>query len=132
MVNKHGSGVTFELDDTADALTDVSAYVDTSALQQAIELADTTAYQDADRTYIAGLANATVPIGGPWDSVFDAVLGTSTQRKVARGIRYRPEGDTSPSYTAEAFIKDYSTNQPVGERVSWSATLRITGAVTRA
>jgi len=129
MANVHGKDTTFSLDNTSDSPTDISAYVDTSSLQRAIELADTTAYGDEDRTFIAGLATASIPIGGPWDSALDAVMGTSTQMKVDRDFSYVFGGVT---YTGDCFVENYTVDNPLADKVTWSATLRITGAVGRA
>ena len=129
MANVHGKDTTFSIDDTGGSPTDVSAYVDTSSLSRAIELADTTAYGDEDRTFIAGLASATIPIGGPWDATFDGYVGTTTQQKVARTFSYVFGGVT---YSGEAFIENYTVDNPVGDKVAWSANLQVTGAVGRA
>ena len=133
MANTHGKDSYFSLDNTADSPTDVSAYIDTSALNQAIELADTTAYADEDRTFIAGLANANIPIGGPWDATFDGYMGTTAQLKVARDWIFGPAGSTAGfvKYSGSCQIENYTIDAPVGERVSWSGTLRVSGAVTR-
>ncbi len=126
MANVHGKDTTFSLDNASNSPTDISAYVDTSSLQRAIELADTTAYGDEDRTFIAGLAGASIPIGGPWDATFDAVIGTSTNMKTDRDFSLVVGGVT---YSGDCFIENYTVDNPVGDNVTWSATLRVTGAV---
>ncbi|KKK74407.1 hypothetical protein LCGC14_2884110, partial [marine sediment metagenome] len=52
--------------------------------------------------------------------------------ETARSIRYRPEGDASPSFTFEAFIESYTVGPPVDDAIRWNATLRPTDAITRA
>ena len=133
MANVHGKDAYFQIDNTSGSLTDISAYLDTSSLAQTIETADTTAYGDEDRTYIAGLATGSIPLGGPWDATLDGYFGTTTQKKVARSWVFGPAGSTGGlvKYSGEAVITGYSVDPPVGDRVSWSANLLVSGAITR-
>ncbi len=130
----HGKDATFELDDN-DAggitLQDISAFVDTSNLARQFETALTTAYGDEDDTHIGGLGVATIGVGGPWDPTLDGYIGTAQDLETARSVRYRPQGDASPSFTMEAFIETYSIESPVGDNITWSAALRPTDAITR-
>ena len=131
----HGKDATLELDDNdagGISLQDISAYVDTSNLTQAFELAGVTAYGDEDRNFISGLATGSISVGGPWDATLDGYIGSSQDLETARSVRYRPQGDASPSYTMEAFIESYTIDAPVGDNVTWSATLRPTDTISRA
>jgi len=133
MASVHGKDTTVELDDHGTpTLQDISSFVNASTFAQAFELADTTAYGLEDRTHIAGLGTANVSLGGPWDATLDDYIGSTIDMKTARSVRWRPEGDASPSYTFEAFIESYTIEDPVGAELSWSMTLRATDAVTRA
>ena len=133
MANVHGKDAHFSFDDTSDSLSNISTKMDTSSLAQAIESADTSTYQDESRTFIAGLATANIPIGGPWDAALDAYFGTTAQQKVLRGWQFGPAGSDSGAikYTGEALITGYTNDPPVGDRVSWSATLLVSGDITR-
>ncbi len=132
MANIHGKDAVFKLDNTSDSLTDVSAYFDDSSLTRLVELADTTAYGDEDRTSIAGLGTGSISIGGPWDTAFDAIIGTPVQQKVSRGFDFDPIGaGTAGRFTGECFITNYSVGVPVGDNITWTATLTTTGAITR-
>ncbi len=135
MADRHGKDATVDMDDAVDAgatLQDISAYVDQSDLNRLVELADVTAYGDEDRNWIAGLGSGSLSMGGTWDAVLDGYFGSTFDFETARTIRYRPEGDSSPQFTFEAFIESYSVGPPVDDKISWSATLRPTDAITRA
>ncbi len=129
MANVHGKDTTLSMDDTSNTPTDISSYVDSSSLQRIVALAITTAYGDEDETHIAGIGSATIPVSGPWDATFDALVGTTTQMKTARTIAYVMGGVT---FSGEAFLENYQIDNPVGDKVAWSANLRFTGAVGRA
>ncbi len=135
MANKHGKGTTFEMDDADDGgvtLQDISAFVDQSSLQQAHELAVTTAYGDDDETSIVGLGAHQVTCSGPWDPTLDSYFGSTYDFETERSIRFRPEGDASPSYTFEALIESYTIDDSVSDAIRWSASFRPTDAITRA
>jgi len=135
MADRHGKDATVEMDDAVDAgatLQDISAFVDQSDFNRLVELADTSAYGDEDRTWIAGLGSGSLSMGGPWDPGLDGYFGSAFDFETARSIRYRPEGDASPSFTFEAFIESYTVGPPVDDAIRWNATLRPTDAITRA
>jgi len=128
----HGKDATVEMDDAGTpTLQDISAFVDTSDFARTVELADTSAYGDEDRTMIPGLGTGAVTMGGPWDPTFDSYFGSTNDFETARSIRYRPQGDASPSFTFEAFIESYTVGPPVDDAIRWNATLRPTAAITR-
>lgn len=131
----HGKDATVDMDDAVDAgvtLQDISANVDQSDFARIVELADTTNYGDEDRSWIAGLGTGTLSMGGPWSPTLDEYFGSTYDFEAARSFRYRPEGDTSPSYTFEAFIETYTVGPPVDDAIRWNATIRPTDAITRA
>ena len=135
MVVAHGKDATVDMDDAVDAgatLQDISAFVDQSDFARVVELADTTNYGDEDRSWIAGLGTGSLSMGGPWDPTLDGYFGSTFDFETARSIRYRPEGDASPSFTFEAFIESYTVGPPVDDAIRWNATLRPTDAITRA
>ncbi len=132
MANIHGKDAVFKLDNTSDSLTDISQYVDDSSLARLVELADTTAYGDEDRTFIAGLGTGSISIGGPYDAALDAIIGTPVQQKVSRGFDFDAIGaGTAGRVTGECFITNYVNGIPVGDNIVWTATLTTTGALTR-
>ncbi len=132
MADIHGKDAVFKLDNTSDALTDISAYVSDSSMARLVELADTTAYGDEDRTFIAGLGTASISISGTFDATHDAIIGTPVQQKVVRGFDFDPIGaGVAGRFTGECFIVDYTIGVPVGDKIGWSASLTVTGAVTR-
>lgn len=121
----HGKGQTISVDGTA-----ITAYTDQISFSRNVETAEVTAFGNDDRAYIAGLEGATISLSGHYDATGDAVLhGAFDGASVAWA--YSPDGGTT-TYSGNAFITNYSTGGSVGERVPWSASLTVTGAVARA
>lgn len=129
MAEAHGSNATFSVDGTS-----ISAFTDNVSFSRDVETADITAFGDDDRAYIAGLEGATITASGTYDNTAstgsDAVLhGAFDGSQVAWA--YSPDAGTV-TYSGNAFITNYTITAPVGDKVSWSATLVVTGAVARA
>ena len=127
----HGKSTDFALDDTggssrslANTLTDVS-------FPQTIDTAETTAFGSSNKSYIVGLKDTTISISGLWDATIDGYL--SGTEPASRSFIYGPAGSTSGyvKYTGEAIMTNYSVSNPVGDVVTYSVDLQVTGAVTR-
>lgn len=121
----HGSNSTMSVDATA-----ITAYTDNVSFSRDVDLAETTVFGNDDKTYIAGLEGATISISGHWDATADSTLhGLFDGASVAWS--YSPDAGTT-TYSGNAFVTNYTQNNPVGDRVNWNVSLTVTGAVARA
>ena len=123
----HGKGTDFSVDGN-----NISTYTDSVSLDRNIDTAETTAFGDDDRTYIAGLRGHTFTASGHWDSTLDGyAIGMDDGAVVA--FEYGPEGSTAGDvkYSGNALITNYSQSSGVGDKASWSASFQVTGSVTR-
>ena len=127
----HGKSTDFALDATggtsrslANTLTDVS-------FPQSIDTAETTAFGSTNKSYIVGLKDTTISVSGLWDATIDGYL--SGTEPASRSFIYGPAGSTGGNvkYTGEAIMTNYSVSNPVGDVVTYSVDLQVTGAVTR-
>ncbi len=128
MAFQHGSNAYLSID-----ATDISSYTDQQSLDRVVELAETTAFGDDDKTYIAGLRGHTISISGNWDPTLDSTLDGADDGAVVAFV-VGPEGNTSGDvqYNGNCFITDYSWTAGVSDKVTWSANFTVSGAVTRA
>jgi hypothetical protein len=135
MAFRHGKNASFKLDNNAGTLTDISTYLDEVSLPRSIETAETTTFGVASgaKTYVTGLNDSTISIGGKWDSVVDALLAGIVGRDDTVSFEYGPEGTaaTRIKYTGEAILTSFEVGSPVGDIVTFSADLQISGPVTR-
>jgi len=133
----HGKDAHFSLDNAAGSLTDISNTVNEVTLPRSIETAETTAFGDDDKTYIVGLGDATISVSG----MFDATVNTHLNGVVAAlkagsvtssTFEYGPAGSaaSSPKLSGEALVTSYEIGSPVGDVVTYSLELQVTGAVT--
>ena len=80
-----------------------------------------------------GAGCATISISGLWDATLDGVLGGIMGQSATVSFEYSPEGTASGKikYTGEAIATSYNQASPVGDVVTFSADLQVSGAVTR-
>lgn len=137
MAASHGKDAYFSVEDSAaTTLRIITPYVNSIEFSEENELADTTCMGAEGRTFKQGLTNGTISLAGMWDDTASVGSATVLQSlvglEVSTGFEYGPEGSTSTSYklSGECVLESYTESAPVGDMVSFSATLRITGSVT--
>ena len=128
----HGKSVDFELDDTGGTSRSISNTLNSVDFPEVTETADTTAFGSSSRSFIVGLESATISISGLWDATVDGYIKGGTE-PASRSFIYGPAGSTGGNikYTGECILTNYSISSPVGDVVTYSCDLQVTGAVTR-
>lgn len=136
----HGKNTVFKLDSSAGSLVDLSSYLDDVGFPQSIETAETTTFGVAggSKTYIVGLNDRTISLAGKWDATLDAhfanLIGALNSGSLATAsFEFGPAGSTGGlvKYSGEALVTSFEVSNPVGDVVSFSAELQVTGQVTR-
>ena len=121
----HGSNAALTLDGQT-----LTGYVDNVSLNKDTDLAEVTAFGNNDKEFIAGLLSGGLQISGHYDATQDGYLyGMFDSAEVA--IVFSADGGTT-SYSGNGFLSTYQIGAPVGDKVSWSATVVVNGTLTRA
>ena len=134
MAFSHGKNAVVQLDNGAGALTAITAYLSKASLERMRDTAETTVFGLNDKTYIAGLKDASFSGEGNFDPALDLILhddiGDNTNTKT---LQYDPQGSTSglPRYSVECWPTKYSIDTDIGEKGQCSFELQCTGVVTR-
>lgn len=135
---RHGKNSYFQLDNAAGALVDISNVLSDIAWPRTVETGETTSFGQQAKTYIIGLSDSTVSCSGKFDATVDAhllalIAALQAETLASASVVYGPEGSTSGriKYTAEAVVTKYEVSAPVGDVVTFSLELQISGAVTR-
>ena len=133
MAFTHGKDSVFKLDNASGSLTDISSFVNNVDFPESADVSETTTLGADNKTYIAGLKDATISLSGLWDATADAIFGAVVGQSATLSYEYSPEGTASGKikYTGEAILTSYAISSPVGEAVGYSADLQVSGAVTR-
>ena len=133
MAFTHGKDSVFKLDNSGGSLTDISTYVNNVDFPETADVSETTTLGADNKTYIAGLKDATISLSGLWDATADAIFGAVVGQSATLSYEYSPEGTTGGNvkYEGEAILTSYAISSPVGDAVGYSADLQVSGAVTR-
>ena len=131
----HGKSAVFKIDNAGGgSLTDISTYVDSvEGLPGEREIADVTTLGQTGHKSVPGLVNGTFTIGGPWDATLDAIMGVLQVATATATFEHGPAGSTTGlvRYTGECWVTSYTVSTPVGDKVSWTASVQVDGDVTR-
>jgi predicted secreted protein len=129
----HGKNAQFVLAGTnlSDTLNEIS-------MPREIETAETTAFGTQDKTYITGLSDSTVSLSGMFDATKDAAINVVITNLKSGSIssasfRYGPAGSAGGAvqFEGNALITSYELSSPVGDVVTYSLELQVTGGVTQ-
>jgi hypothetical protein len=119
------------LDDTGGTSRSLSNVLTSVDFPETIDTAETTAFGATSKSYIVGLRDATISVSGLWDATVDGyIIGTEP---ATRSFIFGPAGTTSSNvkYTGECILTNYAISNPVGDVVTFSLDLQVTGNVTR-
>jgi len=134
MAFEHGKQTVFKIENSSDALTNISTYTNNVDFGRDIDVPETTTFGVSDRTYIIGLMGHTFSASGLWESaVLDLTLSGIVGYVNARDFEYGPQGSGTGDvkYSGECFMSNYSVSSPVDGVSSWTADFTVTAAVTR-
>ena len=129
----HGKDSVFKLDNASGSLTDISAFVNNVDFPETADVAETSVLGASNKTYLAGLKDATIGLTGFFDATADAIFGAVIGQSATLSFEYSPEGTASGKikYSGECILTNYALSSPVGDVVAYSGDLQVSGAVTR-
>jgi predicted secreted protein len=111
--------------------TDISSYVDSLSLSRDVNTLETTSFGSDQATFVVGVEGLSISGSGSWDATNDGTMaGLFDGSQVA--FEYRPDNTSSqPKYTGNAFVTNYTIDSSATDKISFSFSLIVTGAVTR-
>jgi len=129
----HGKSAAFKLDNAAGSLVDYSVYLEDISFPRSVETAETTTFGSSAKSYITGLTDATISLSGKFDATADSTLAAVLGQSATLSFEYGPAGSTSGlvKYSGEAIMTSYEVGATVGDVVTASVELQVTGAITR-
>lgn len=129
MAFKHGKAAEITVNSVA-----LSTFCDTADLNIDIDTADTTTFGASWKTALAGLAGGSLELKGNFDPTTTTGPASALTSLIGDDpfpVVYEPGGAASnQSRTFNAILTNYKESSPVGDKVTFSATLLVTGAVT--
>ena len=130
MAHKSWKNITIKIDNATQTLTEITSSVNTQSLTGLQSILEDSALGDEERTYLPGLAGATVSLNGFVNSTTDGIFGplignhTSVPKtlQVYNGQKF---------YYGEAYPTNVAFSGNVDTLVAWSSDFTFSGAVTR-
>jgi hypothetical protein len=133
----HSKATVFKLDTAAGTLTDISDSLNEVNFPEEMEEVEATTFGATDRAYLPGFSEGTLDISGHWNRTLaqhmaDLYAAFKAQSITSATFEYGPEGQDSGDlkYTGECVLLSYEKGSSIDDPVSFSASLRVTGAVT--
>ena len=129
----HGKKTVVKVDNASNVLTDISNQCKNLDFNEDVDLAESTAFQDTDKTFVVGFKDNKFTLQGNWSSTLDAHLGTVLGQDATLSFELGPEGSASGKvkYTGEAYLVKFQKTGSIGAVNSFSAEFQVSGAVTR-
>ena len=129
----HGKSAVFKLDNSSGSLVDYSSYLEDISFPRSVETAETTTFGSSAKSYITGLTDATISLSGKFDATADGTLAAVVGQAATLSFEYGPAGSTATyiKYSGEAIVTSYEVSATVGDVVTASVELQVTGAITR-
>lgn len=137
----HGRFAVIKMDNAAGTLFDLSSISNNIDYPESYGTGETTSFGQTAKSYLVGLTDATVSIGGTYDNTLMATIRAAVAACVASTVggsgqsltvEYSPQGTTTgkPKYTFEAVPTGVSFSSPVGGVGTFKLDLQRTGATT--
>ena len=132
----HSSISKFHIDDTTGTSHDISASITrVEGIPGSRTLIDITSLTDDGRTHVIGPHDSTITLTGIFDDNTDTLLSTlfAENHPSPTGFTYAPAG-TSPGsvrYTGQCWVERYNVTSNTRDRVTYTATLKVQGTITR-
>lgn len=131
-----GHNTVISYDNAAGSPTDISAYVDNiGGLDLTRATLDVTSFGDGSMASILGLrGGASVTVSGSWDAALNTIMvavdALTTGATQTLKVSPAGTGSSTPYIQVETLLESYTVNSSVADKVTWSASLKMTGDVT--
>lgn len=132
MAAVHGKNGYFAVADSGNTLRDLSTYLKSVSGDQSTETVDVSTLGMDSKKYILGLNDGQFQIEGVWDSTVDGYL-YGIKGAGEKDFEYGPAGDGSGAikYSGKVILTSYSPSNDMGSEIRLSATLQVSGDITR-
>jgi hypothetical protein len=134
----HGKDSYFGVEDsTGTTIRNLTPYLNSIDFNQSNDTHDDTTMGAEGHTYRAGLTDGTISLAGIWDKTAttgaDTVLQSLVGVEITVGFEYGPEGNTAGQVkkSGECVLESYAESAPVADLVTWTASFKISGNVTK-
>ena len=110
---------------------DLSTYLKSGGLDAPLDTIDVSTWGSTAKSYITGLEDGSFSLDGVWDATVDGHI--AGLKGSAKAFEYGPAGNTAGmvKYSGNAILTSYNISNGMSNEITFSATLQVTGGVTR-
>lgn len=130
MANLPWKGMTVKIDNASGSLTDITNWTNQASIAAVQEALEDTALVDEERSYLSGLAGATVSLNGFINSTTDGIFGPLVGNRTTATKTFQLY-NTLKYYNGETWATDVEVTGEAGQLQTWSVNLTFDGAVNR-
>lgn len=129
---RHGKGAYFSLSDNTGTTINLSSGLEELTLSRSVDTAETSTFGDNDKSYIAGLRDATISGSLIFASTHEEKLSASLGHSTALTWVFGPEStaNTRRKFTGSGILTGWEGGASIGDKVTSSFELQVTGAIT--
>ena len=131
MAHKTSIDMRMKIDNAAGTLTAITGSVNSQALSAAMSVLEDSAMGDEERTYLPGLAGATLDLSGFLNTTTDGIFGPLVGNRTCKTKTVEFKAYTSRYYKGEVYPTSVGISGSPDTLETWSASLTFDGAVTR-
>lgn len=138
MANKIYKDMRIKIDNASGTLTDITAYLSQASIRAVQEVIEDTGLTDDERSYLPGLAGATIPISGMVNTTTDGIFGPliGNRTSITKTIEYRAyatntTGNIGRFYNGEVYVTSVEYSGSVNNLETFSADATFDGAINR-
>ena len=130
MANKYYNDATFSIDDASASITEITCYINQADLNSTLEMLEDSSMCDDNQSFIPGISGASVALNGFVNSTTDGIFGplVGARTSLTKTVDYY---NGLQHYTGEVYPENVAYSGSTNTLLTFSATLRFDGAVTR-
>jgi len=138
MANKIYKDVRVKIDNSTGTLTDITSYLSSASVRSVQDTIEDTGMGDDERSYLFGLAGATLPLAGMVNTTTDGIFGhlIGNRTTVTKTVEYRAyytnsTGSVGRFYNGEVLVTSVEYSGSTNSLETFSAEATFDGLVNR-
>ena len=131
MAHKTSIDQAMHIDDATGSLVAITGSVNSQALSAAMSVLEDSGMGDEERTYLPGLAGATLDLSGFLNTTTDGIFGPLVGNRTSKTKTVMFTAYALRFYTGEVYPTSVGLSGSPDTLETWSASLTFDGAVTR-
>ena len=131
MANKIYKDMVIKVDNSTGTLTDITSYLSSASLRAVQDTIEDTSLGDEERSYLFGLAGASIPLSGMVNTTTDGVFGHLIGNRTTATKTIQYTAYSGRVYRGEALVTSVEYSGSVNSLETFSSEAVFDGVLTR-